>query len=127
MAAIQAELFSPDYERLRAGIESLANNARDQGFPGAGEYLRGAIPDREDIIEDIIAEGDRVGMLWRIVGTHRGNLYGIPATGKAIDIHELGFFRLREGKILEGWFMADQALLLKQLGAGLPPRKCRWL
>ena len=117
------EFFAPGYKRTRAGLQHLANNARDQGFANPGTGLRDAIPDRVDVIEDIIADGDRVGMLWRLTGTHKGDLFGIPPTGKKIDVHELGILRLASGKIVEGWFMADEAGLLRQLGSALPPRK----
>src|SRR5436190_6746865 len=117
------EFFDPGYKRTRAGLQHLANNARDQGFANPGTGLRDAIPDRVDVIEDIIADGDRVGMLWRLTGTHKGDLFGIPPTGKKIDIYELGILRLANDKIVEGWFMADEAGLLRQLGAALPPRK----
>jgi predicted ester cyclase len=117
------EVLAPGYKRWRGGIEHLAANARDQGFPGPGAYLRGAFPDRTDTIEDIIAEGDRVGMLFRVRGTQRGNFFGIAPTNKTIDIHELGIFHLADGKITEAWFMADELGLLQQLGARLPARK----
>src|SRR5256885_12146007 len=67
------EFFAPGYKRTRAGLQHLANNARDQGFANPGTGLRDAIPDRVDVIEDIIADGDRVGMLWRLTGTHKGD------------------------------------------------------
>ncbi len=122
-AAATREILAQGYKRSRAGMENLANNARDQGFPAPGPFLRGAFPDRADVIEDIIAEDDRVGMLWRLTGTHQGNLFGIPPTGRKIDIHEIGFFRLADGKITEAWFMADEMGLLKQLGVQMPGRK----
>jgi len=121
--AVMREVLAPDYKRLRGGMENLAANARDQGFPGSGQFLRGAIPDRVDVYEDIIAEGDRVGLRWRLTGTHRGNLFGIPLTGRKIDVYEVGLFRLAGGQIVEAWFMVDEAGLLKQLGARLPQRK----
>src|SRR5262249_14372729 len=71
----------------------------------------------------MVADGDRVGMLFRVRGTHKGNFFGIPPTNKPIDIHELGLFRLADGKITEAWFMADELGLLQQLGARIPPRK----
>jgi predicted ester cyclase len=122
-AAVMREVMAPQYKRLRAGMENVAANARDQGFPNPGPNLRDAFPDRIDVIEDIIADGDRVGLLFRVSGTQRGNFYGIPATGRKIDIHEIGFFRLVEGRIVETWFMADEAGLLLQLGAKLPVRQ----
>jgi len=122
-AAAMREILAPGYTRQRGGMANLADNARDQGFPDPGRFLRGAFPDRVDVIEDIIAEDDRVGMLWRLTGTHKGNLFGIPPTGRTVDIHEIGLFRLADGRITEGWFMADELGLLKQLGTQLPPRK----
>jgi len=125
--AATEDFFAPGYKRSRAGLLHLANNARDQGFPGPGTGLRDAIPDRIDVIEEIIADGDRVGMLWRLTGTHKGDLYGIAPTGKKIDVYEVGILRVANGKIAEAWFMADEAGLLRQLGAELPPRKDRRL
>src|SRR4030095_12450859 len=55
--------------------------------------------------------------------THQANFNGIPATGKKIDVYEAGVFRLAHGKITEAWFMADEAGLLKKLGAKLPARQ----
>jgi steroid delta-isomerase-like uncharacterized protein len=115
--------MAPGYKRLRAGVQNIAANAQGQGFPSPGAaFWQDAFPDRQDHVEEIIADGDMVAMLWRITGTHRGNFYGIPATGKPVDFLELGYFRLADGKIAEGWFMADEAALLQQLGAPLPKR-----
>jgi len=121
--AIMREVLAPDYKRWRGGFEHLASNAREQGFPGPGSYLRGAFPDRKDDIVDIVAEDDRVAMLFRLRATHQGNLFGIAPTGKTIDVHEIGFFRLANEQIAEAWFMADEAGVLLQLGATLPPRR----
>ncbi len=121
-AAVMREIMAPGYQRRRGGMANLASNARDQGFPGPGAGLRNAFPDRADTIEDMIAEDDRVGMLFRVQGTHEGNFFGIAPTGRKIDILEIGLFRLAGGKITEGWFMADEMGLLNQLGAKLPPR-----
>jgi predicted ester cyclase len=117
------ELLAPDYKRRRAGLEHLAANARDQGFPAPGPNLRDAFPDRTDTIEGVVGAWlTGVAMLFRVRGTHRGNLFGIPPTGKTIDIYEIGFFTAFNDKIFDAWFMADELGLLMQLGARLPPR-----
>ena len=121
-AAVQRELTAPGAKRLRAGIEHLAKNAQDQGFPNPGPNLRTAFPDRTDVIETMIAEGDRVGMIFRVSGTHLGNFLGMPATGKKFEFQELALFRLADGKVTESWFMADEAGLMRQLGARMPVR-----
>jgi predicted ester cyclase len=120
---IEKEVLAPGYQRHRGGLLHLASNARDQGWPSSGSYLRAAFPDREDVILEVIAEGDQVGLLFRLMGTHTGNLFGIPPTGRKVDVAEVALLRVVDGRITEGWFMADEAGLLKQLGATLPPRK----
>jgi predicted ester cyclase len=120
---VEAEFMTPNYRRHRGGMFHLAANAQGQGFPGAGDFLRGAFPDRADTGVEIVAEGDMVGYLFRITGTHKGNLFGIAPTGKAIDIYEVGIFKLIDGRISEAWFMADEVGLLRQIGATLPSRK----
>jgi len=122
-ADVMHEVLAPGYKRWRGGMENLAANARGQSFPGGGSFLRGAFPDRVDIIEDVIADGDRVGLRFRLTGTHRGNLFGIAPTGRKVDVYEVAILRVVDGRITEGWFMADEAGILKQLGAELPPRK----
>jgi predicted ester cyclase len=121
--AVMKEVLAPDYKRVRGGMYHLETNARDQGFPGNGAFLRGAFPDRVDVIEEVIAEGDMVGLLFRLTGTHKGYLSGIPPTGRKVDIYEIAILRIVEGRMVEGWFMADEAGLLKQLGAKWPGRK----
>lgn len=122
-AEVMREVLAPNYKRWRGGMENLASNARDQGFPGGGSFLRGAFPDRVDIIEDVIADGDRVGLRFRLTGTHRGNLFGIAPTGRKVDVYEIAILRVNDGRITEGWFMADEAGILKQLGTPLPARR----
>ena len=121
--AVMKEVLAPNYQRVRGGMRHLAANAAGQGFPGSGAFLRAAIPDRVDVIEEVIAEGDRVGLLFRLTGTHQGNLFGIAPTGKTIDVYEAAILRIANNQIAEAWFMADEAGLLKQLGATLPARR----
>lgn len=122
MPQVEKEILAPGYNRARGGSFHLAANARDQDFSHPGMYLRAAIPDRVDIIEEVIAEGDRVGLLFRVTGTHTGSFFGVPPTGRRIDVYELALLRIVNGQIVEGWFMMDETGLLKQLGARLPPR-----
>ena len=123
MAQVEKEVLAPGYTRVRGGSFHLAANARDQDFPHPGMYLRAAFPDRVDVIEEVIAEGDRVGLLFRVTGTHTGNFFGIAPTGRKIDVYELALLRIVNGQMVEGWFMMDETGLLRQLGAKLPPRR----
>ncbi len=122
MPQVEKELLASNYDRARGGNLHLANNARDQGWPHPALYLRAAFPDRVDVMEQVIADGDRVGLLFRVTGTHTGNFFGIAPTGKRVDVYEVALLRIVNGQMVEGWFMMDEAELLRQLGAKLPPR-----
>jgi non-heme chloroperoxidase len=83
------------------------------------EY-RSAFSDIEDIVEDMIGEGDRVVTRWTLRVTHTGEFRGVPATGKRITITGIGIFRLsEEGKVVESWDSLNQLGMLRQLGASV--------
>jgi predicted ester cyclase len=123
MPQVEKEVLAPNYNRIRGGNFHLAANAHDQGWPHPGLYLRTAFPDRVDVIEHVVAEGDTVGLLFRLNATHEGNLFGIPPTKKKINVYEIALLRIVNGQMIEGWFMMDEAELLRQLGAKMPARK----
>ena len=68
------------------------------------------------LIEDVIAEGEKVLVRLRVQGTHGGELMGIPATGRAIDIGVLDLFQFRDGVLIEHWALLDNLGLLRQIG-----------
>lgn len=82
---------------------------------GTAGYHPEAIADRHDEILDIVAKGDRVWCVWRIEGTHTGELFGIPATGRRIEVLEMGAWRFADGLVVEAWFFADEFALVAQL------------
>jgi steroid delta-isomerase-like uncharacterized protein len=67
-------------------------------------------------IEDVIAEGEKVVVRWTNSGTHVGEFFGIPATGKSFQIAGIDIHRLQDGKMAEHWHVVDVFALLQQLG-----------
>jgi predicted SnoaL-like aldol condensation-catalyzing enzyme len=65
---------------------------------------------------DLVAEGDKVAARRSYKGTHRGELLGIPPTGKPVQIGGISIFRLAGGKITEHWEQIDGLALMQQLG-----------
>lgn len=51
-----------------------------------------------------------------LVGTHTGDLMGIPATGKPLTVHGMVLSRLEHGKIVEEWEILDMLGTFQQLG-----------
>ena len=81
------------------------------------ETLRGAFPDLRYALEELVAEGDVVAARFSWRGTHKGEAFlGIPPSGKAILVRGMGFYRLREGRIVEHWDNVDDLGMLTQLG-----------
>ena len=77
----------------------------------------GALPDLQAVIHEQIAEGDKVMTRKSLRGTHQGDLFGVPPTGKPISIEVIDILRLRDGKITDHWNLVDQLGLMRQLGA----------
>jgi steroid delta-isomerase-like uncharacterized protein len=90
------------------------------GIAGAEQLIRmyrAAFPDTHMTIEDQVAEGDKVVTRWTATGTHKGELMGIPASGKQIKITGVAIDRIAGGKIVEEWGLADQLGMMQQIGA----------
>ena len=82
-----------------------------------GEF-RQAFPDFYSIVEEQIAEGDKVVTRWRASGTHQGEFRGVGPTGNRITLTGIGIFRFsKEGKVVESWDNFDQLGMMQQLGA----------
>ncbi len=68
-------------------------------------------------VAEMMSAGDRVVARWTGTGTHRGELMGIPPTGKPVDVEAISIFRIADGKIAEEWTVWDALGLLQQVGA----------
>ena len=77
---------------------------------------RNAYPDVHFTIDEQIAEGDKVVTRWTGRGTHKGELFGIPATGKSSTVTGIAVDRIANGKIAESWGIFDQFGMMQQLG-----------
>ncbi len=74
------------------------------------------VPDWHEVIEDIIAEGDKLWVRLSYTGTHTGELFGIAPTGKKITTTAVDIYRIVNGKLAEYWNVTDKLDLLKPLG-----------
>ena len=85
------------------------------GFRASRDALLAAIPDVHIEIEDVVAEGDRAVVRWRVRGTHQGEGLGIAPTQAKIDRRGMSWFLIREGKMAEGWDSWNLGGLLESL------------
>ena len=93
------------------------------GLKGFAAAWRGSFPDWHSAFEELIAEGDRVAERWTGRGTHRGELQGIPSTGKRVEVPGSVFYRIVGGKIVEFRGQLDMMGLMQQLGVIPSPQQ----
>lgn len=79
-------------------------------------FFDGAFPKYELFIEEMIAEEDKVLVRGRACGTHEAVFNGIPPTYKKMDLPFVIRYTISNGKITDHWLMADQVILMEQLG-----------
>ena len=107
-------------------VDGVANGLSDE----KGEPLRGpedfkpffykfreAFPDIEVVVEDTVAEGDKVAARCRVRGTHQGDNLGVAATQKPVEFTGIAIVRIENGKIVEAWNNFDFMSMFQQLGA----------
>ena len=78
--------------------------------------FRTAFPDWQEEIVQLVAEGDAVAGRFRCSGTHRGEFLGEAPTGKRMDVEEVFFLRVEDGKFVDFWGLEDSLNRMRQLG-----------
>ena len=107
------DVFATDF----VNHDPNAPDANDlEGYKGFIVMTRTGFPDFHVASEDMIAEGDMVASRWTASGTHKGELFGIPPTGKKATWKGISIYRFADGKIVEAWWSKDMFGLMQQLG-----------
>ena len=78
-------------------------------------------PDGREEIQDLVAEGDKVMARWIFRGTHQKPFFGVPPTGKKIEITGYGTYYFENGQITWDTIVFDWLDALEQLGATIAP------
>lgn len=78
--------------------------------------LLSSFPDSSFIVDDVIADGDKVAVRHRLQGTHQADFQGIPATGRPVEVNAIVIFRIENGMVAEAWLNADIMGMMQQLG-----------
>ena len=97
--AVASEVFAPTYIH-RTPVATFPDLA---AFLRMVSDFRAGVPDVQVAIQDLFAEDDRIVFRWLLTGTHRGTLFGIAPTNKAISHSGMTIQRVKSGKIVEAW------------------------
>jgi len=93
------------------------------GREGLRDFLKvffEAFPDLAWTPQDAVAEGDKVAAWWTWEGTHQGEFFGVPPSGRRVKVEAWTFDYFRDGKMAQSRILMDTMGLMQQLGA-VPP------
>ena len=106
------EIIHPDYVHRSPGEELRGR----EGLTALLKGYREAFPDLHIEIDGLLAAGNATVLEFTLTGTHRGELLGISATGRRVNVNGMVRSRFRDGRIFEEWEILDQLSLFEQLG-----------
>jgi predicted ester cyclase len=109
------EYFTPD---IVWHGNSLGTVSGVEGMTALLTGFLGALPDLRAEEQDLIASDDLVVIRLLVTATQKGDLLGIPATGRGVQWNAIDIYRVTDdGKISEEWASDDMATVANQLGA----------
>jgi predicted ester cyclase len=100
-------------EKTRELLEQYTN---DEKLIEHIDFFEGAFPEYELFIEEMVTEGCKVIVQGRATGIHKREFSGIPPTGRKMDLPFVIRYTIENGKISDHWLIADQMILMEQLG-----------
>jgi steroid delta-isomerase-like uncharacterized protein len=87
-----------------------------EGMRQAAAVFRAAFPDWHSDLDFLVEEGDLVVETFTASGTQQGEIFGVPSSGRAVSLHGINIWRVRDGRITERWGRLDELGLMRQLG-----------
>ena len=88
-----------------------------EGLKGVVGMLRTAFPDMHWVVEEMIAEGEKVVTRFTWTGTQQGTFMGIPATGRSVVVKGVVIDRIVGGMMTDSRILMDTMGMMQQLGA----------
>jgi steroid delta-isomerase-like uncharacterized protein len=102
-----------------------AGSVNRDGFIQHNQVFNEAFSEKQIIVEDLVAEEDKVvaRVIWR--GIQTGEFMGLQASHKPVVVSAVLTERIRDGLFVEHWSLFDRMGMLQQLGVipgGQPAR-----
>jgi predicted ester cyclase len=110
------EIYIEDCEIISPNVPPNLRRGRE-AFKAYGNFLRSAFPDMKITDEDVICEGDLAAVRWTFNATHLGEFFGVPPSGRKVEITGFDIMVIRDGWIHALYLEQDLMGLLTQIGA----------
>ncbi|MGH2949009.1 MAG: ester cyclase [Solirubrobacteraceae bacterium] len=95
-----------------------------EGVRPYADVMRGffaALPDVHAVEQDALESGNTVSMRLVVEGTHEGELWGLPPSGRRLRWDAIMIYRMQDGKVIEQWAAEDWTAILHGVGDYTPP------
>lgn len=92
-----------------------------EGLRQVVALFRAAMPDLTMTLHGTLSCGDIGVDWWTLAGTHRGELFGLPPTGRIVRFGGIDWVRVAGSRIAELWHIEEMFQMEQQLGLGPGP------
>lgn len=113
------QLVAPDFVEHQNGVQGSGSDA----LLSVAKGLRASFPDLRLEIQDVATTDDTIWVRARGRGTDTGGVAGRPPSGRSIEVDVIDVVRLRHGRIVEHWGVADRLGMLQQVGVVPMPQQ----
>jgi len=104
---------------------SFVNHTAPAGVPKGpdgvmyffNDFLKPAFPDLFVSINDQVPEDDKVTTYKTFIATHKGDFFGIPASGRKVLMEVIDIIRLKDGKFTDHWNVVDWQAVMQQIAS----------
>jgi len=116
------KINTTNFDENVIGISSPENIVGIQGFKAYYQNFLTGFSDIKFTVVNAFGQGDNIVKHWNFKGTHTGDFFGMPATGKQVNIEGVTLVKMKDGKIAQEQDFMDNTVFMQQLGITSSPK-----
>jgi steroid delta-isomerase-like uncharacterized protein len=100
-------------------VVQINNTGNIVGIADFKAYYQNFLTGFSDVkftVKDVFGQGNKIVKHWNFKGTHTGDFFGIPPTGKLVDIEGVTLVLMKNGRISQEQDFMDNTQFMQQLG-----------
>lgn len=109
-----ASMITPDIH-FRGSLGQIVTGPA--GVQGYVNILQAAMPDFSATVQDVFSDGDRIAVRIEFSGTHKGEMLGVPASGRWVTYPAIALMHMDGDRFDDVWVVGDTLHLVRQLEA----------
>lgn len=110
------QINSENFDEKVTMIMSPQNIVGIEGFKDYYQNFLTGFSNIQFTIKDAFGHKDKLVKHWRFKGKHTGDFFGIPPTGRSVDIEGVTLVEMKDGKIFQEQDFLDSMVFMQQLG-----------